>query len=37
MMSRLAERCLVIAWAIFAAGVLGLVIYMLYVIVSWGE
>ena len=36
-MSRLAERLLVVAWSLLACGVLGLVLYMVYVIVSWGK
>jgi len=37
MMSRLAERLLVAGWSLLACGVIGLVIYMVYVIVSWGK
>jgi len=37
MMSRLAERLLVVVWTLLTCGVLGLVIYMVYVIVSWGK
>jgi len=36
-MSRLAERLLVAVWTLLTCAVLGLVLYMVYVIVSWGK